>query len=112
MGRGSEIPESYAADLSELELTLGAVAGAVGAAEQASVLENHRAVLYCTALTPGKTYRGNWSLKDPSGQEFLTETNFVFVATESHLSTWRSYVAPERIPAAGAWTWRPRSTPS
>ena len=82
-------------------------AGDVGdAVELVSVLDNHRAILYCTALTPGKTYRGSWSLKDPSGQEFLTETNFVFVATESHLSTWRSYVAPERLPAAGTWTWR------
>lgn len=77
-----------------------------GAVDQLSVLVEHRAVLKCTALTPGKTYRGSWSLKDADGRELLADTQFQFVATEAQAWLSKRYVPPDRIPSAGIWNWR------
>jgi hypothetical protein len=77
-----------------------------GAVEQASVLENHRAILKCTALNPGKTYRTVWSLKDAGGHELVTRPELGFTATDSHQWVPNIYFRPDRLPQDGQWTWR------
>ena len=77
-----------------------------GAVEQASVFDNHCAILQCTALSPGKTYRSIWSLKDAGGHELLTQAELVFTATNSHQGFFNTYFRPDRLPQDGKWTWQ------
>ena len=77
-----------------------------GAVDQVSVLDEHRAILKCTTLTPGKMYRNVWSLKDADGKELLAQPDQPFTASESHGYVPTRYIPPDRIPKAGKWTWR------